>query len=30
MKKHHKFLSGQEFFNNKNLVLKENKKKTNR
>ena len=27
MKKHHKFLSGQEFFNNQNLVLKENKKK---
>ena len=30
MKKHHKFLSGHEFFNNQNLVLKYNKKKKNR
>jgi len=27
MKKHHKFLSGQEFINNKNLLVRENKKK---
>jgi len=27
MKNHHKFLSGQEFFNNKNILVRENKKK---